>query len=461
MKHLIILFFLFYSFIQAQSSDWFTWTGDEGTIWGDTVGLKMYLPFTEGSGTTVNDRVGLYTGTGTNIIWGNDYLNLSTPGYVTFSPTNYFPLHNWNAVGISPGNVNAHQGVATYGGYIYIIGTNAIKKYNSNYNLISEVTNPLSYTGGNHQGDGDIINDTLYIPVETTSDSVFSNQMISMWKASTLEFIDTVSVSAAGEDVTGLGIDTTNRMLYTASYYNADLIQYNLDGLTYASTITLAGVISEIQGIEIEGGYIYVAAAHGPYTFRYVLSGASRSTMTSGNLGKPYEGLDVDGDYARLLISTGDNDGTVVKFARGFSVSLWVYLTELPSELSTSFSWIFNCSNSNFSIYMDKTLQQLKVKLQTGNRTVIPQANLNKNAWQNLIYVTDEDSSYSYLNGVEIQGLAQNIDISLTQSWQIGDATGASPFKGYIDELKLYLRPLGKTEITDIYNHGRPSKPDF
>jgi hypothetical protein len=93
---------------------------------------------------------------------------------------------------------------------------------------------------------------------------------------------------------------------------------------------------------------------------------------------------------------------------------------------------------------------------------------LNKNEWYNLIVTANSQSYHMYVNGEELTMYGQNWGrwfpdfTNHTLSYRIGRSE-ATPllgsFNGYLDDLRLYNRPLTFEEVTTLYDEGNMGKP--
>lgn|GEM_PF-6126801 len=219
-----------------------------------------------------------------------------------------------------------HQGICWDGTHYYLTDTNAINKYDAAWNLVATNANPIGAVGNgtNHCGDPDIHNGILYIPVENyTSATVFSNQRIARFNASTLAFIDSVDVSAQGDEVSTIAIDAEANALYTTRY--SDLVafkinRYNLTTLAFESTSSGDAGALRVQGLARWRNAWFANGDIADFTVRVAenLASAPRmwtdipdvSATRSGN----YEGLGKKDD--ELLVLRDDTSSSVVHTIR-------------------------------------------------------------------------------------------------------------------------------------------------
>ena len=85
--------------------------------------------------------------------------------------------------------VRGRQGVCQQDGYYYVSGSTTLTKYDSNWNVVSENTNPFEgyKLEVNHIGDIDIYNNELYLGVEHFIDGESKNIQVAVYDADTLK----------------------------------------------------------------------------------------------------------------------------------------------------------------------------------------------------------------------------------------------------------------------------------
>ena len=126
------------------------------------------------------------------------------------------------------------------------------------------------------------------------------------------------------------------------------------------------------------------------------------------------------------------------------SISMWVYLTELPSVQTASFGGIFDSAEDAYILYTDKANKELKFKLITANSTVrlgIPESKISLNTWIHLSAVYNGTNVILYYNGKRMATANATGNVKKGQIAIIG-----KDFKGKIDEIKIYKREFSYTE---------------
>lgn len=232
--------------------------------------------------------------------------------------------------GERPG-LTEHQGVCWDGTYYYLTDTNEINKYDADWNLVATNSDPVGDVGNgtNHCGDPDMHAGVLYVPVENyVNIDTFSNQRIARFNASDLTFIDSVDVSAQGDEVASIAIDPHDNALYTCEYRSAFAVtvqRYNLTTLAYVgSTLYATPNGSRIQGLNLWRGALFANADQPDYTLRLgsLANPAVRmwtdipdgSSTRSGN----YEGLGATD--SELLVLRDDGTSSVLHFIKPLNV---------------------------------------------------------------------------------------------------------------------------------------------
>ncbi|MDA8910987.1 hypothetical protein N9I21_04255, partial [Crocinitomicaceae bacterium] len=135
------------------------------------------------------------------------------------------------------------------------------------------------------------------------------------------------------------------------------------------------------------------------------------------------------------------------------SLSVWVKLEELPSQISGSYGPIYDSEDDYYVLYLDKGNEELRFKVKDNNgltsRPGIPQSALTLNEWIHIVGVYNGKEAMIYLNGelmdshttTGIGNLGQN------QNAQLGRDNG-NYFKGIqktiyeIDDEKHTLREV-------------------
>jgi glycerophosphoryl diester phosphodiesterase len=138
------------------------------------------------------------------------------------------------------------------------------------------------------------------------------------------------------------------------------------------------------------------------------------------------------------------------------SISAWVKLEELPSQMPDDYGPIYDSDEDYYVLYLDKANQELRFKVKDGlglmSRPGIPQSALTLNQWIHIAGVYNGTEALIYLNGELIDSHTTNGigTLGSNQDAEIGRNNG-NYFKGSVDELKIYERPLSRQEVVDQY----------
>jgi hypothetical protein len=171
--------------------------------------------------------------------------------------------------------------------------------------------------------------------------------------------------------------------------------------------------------------------------------------------GKVGNALDFDGtdDYVKV--------GNVLNFGTGsFTASVWtkvgatintkVVMAKKANGLSETSGWRITLNN----------FEDLEVNIGNGSAGVTVNVPIGDTAFHHLAMVVDRSDNKlrTYVDGVEASAAA-NISavgsVSNTTSFNIGNMGNLnSPFKGQIDDVRIYNRALDATEISALYNGG-------
>lgn len=224
-------------------------------------------------------------------------------------------LEGYETVSTS-GTVTGAQGVVGDGDTFVVIGTNALRKYNSALDTVLDSnTNPAGDAGATGLGGGCYYDGKIY--VLTTSAT-----KIAVFDYATLDFIQAFDISATGSGAIGLERNPEDGLLYTMVYddtpsYPLTMLKYDPADGSYEGTLTFTtqsgGGIGFVQGIIWYRGGFYVARADVDRYYRVspegvVVEGGEFET----NLGVPGDGFSYGDDIYHFRL-TGSEQGVVVK----------------------------------------------------------------------------------------------------------------------------------------------------
>lgn len=191
--------------------------------------------------------------------------------------------------------------------------------------------------------------------------------------------------------------------------------------------------------------------------------------------GKFNAGLQFDGTTQDVLIPNSDDMDVNTT---GVTVSAWVKLDQLPSEITGGFSGIYDSTPDNYALYLDKANNELRFKATNINGASttsaqhpgIKASSLNTTDWFHVMGVFDGDKGFSriYLNGqlADLSGQTSNAfglkgTVRADQTASIGGQPAATDpftstnfFKGGISDVAVWNRSLGLAEAQYLYNGG-------
>jgi hypothetical protein len=198
--------------------------------------------------------------------------------------------------------------------------------------------------------------------------------------------------------------------------------------------------------------------------------------LNSGNGGKFNAGLQFDGVSNQHVLVPASTDMNIN--SNYVTLSAWVKLDQLPSEIAGSFSGIYDSAPDNYVLYLDKGNNELRFKATGANGVSTAAANhpgvrasmLNTSDWLHVmgVYNGDEGNVKIYYNGqlADVTSHTGNANmlggpVRADQVAGIGaQVAGADPFapsslfQGRISDVAVWNRPLGLAEAQYLYNGG-------
>lgn len=155
----------------------------------------------------------------------------------------------------------------------------------------------------------------------------------------------------------------------------------------------------------------------------------------------------------------GSNDGidlgtsTVLTPTTGFTMSGWIYINGANANFGTIYcSW-----TPSTSLYIGTKIaasSTIQVYFNGTNNFDITSVPLNQ--WVHIRVTHSGSTIFSYINGVQTNTTSGSL-ISNTGTKSIGYDVGRNnyPFKGSIDDIRIYNRALSAGEIEVLYNAKR------
>lgn len=221
-------------------------------------------------------------------------------------------------------NTGCHQGVTFDGTYYYVFHTDAIKKYDANFNLVAQNTSALTgISGVNHLGDGDVHNGILYVVVETYVDiNTWSGMQIARFNASDLSLIGTWDISAQNHETSSIVYCEDDGVLYVTSFNDGSkFFKYSPANGSYLGALTLSSTIAQLQGITYWRGAFWVNEDVNDSTLRVEYDGTVKYRIWGASGGGSYEGIGHSDDTLLVFHDTTGSGAGVVKRIRPRSVA--------------------------------------------------------------------------------------------------------------------------------------------
>lgn len=236
--------------------------------------------------------------------------------------------------------VNGRQGICVEGDSYWVSGSTTLTKYDRDWNLVAENTDPFAGYSleVNHIGDIDVYQNELYLGVEYFMDGVGSNIQVAVYDGDTLELKRVFPFRAdTGQlECSGIAVDPDSRTVYMCSWIDDDssayLYMYDLDDGAYKGKLRMDPVPKWIQGVAYFDGSLYVTCDDGDadedapdHMYRIALS----DDCTSGSvvLEKTFddvtrqgeiEGLSFDRSRGQFLLLYNRGARIVLGMPKGF-----------------------------------------------------------------------------------------------------------------------------------------------
>lgn len=172
---------------------------------------------------------------------------------------------------LSVHQVAGRQGICTEGGYYYVSGSTTLTKYDENWNVVAENTDPFKGYDleVNHIGDIDIYNNELYLGVEYFMDGVGKNIQVAVYDGDTLELkrVFPFRKDTGQLECSGIAVDPDSSTVYMTSWIDDDsssyLYMYDLDKGDYKGKLLMDPAPKWLQGVAYYKGSLYVTSDDG------------------------------------------------------------------------------------------------------------------------------------------------------------------------------------------------------
>jgi hypothetical protein len=236
--------------------------------------------------------------------------------------------------------VAGRQGVCTEKGYYWVSGSASLTKYDSNWNLVAEITNPFEgYTlEVNHIGDIDVYKNELYIGAEYFMDGVGKNIQVAVYDGDTLELKRTFPFEPeSGQlECSGIAVNPDNDTVWMCSWVGEEsgryLYGYDLNSGKYQGKVHMQMPPQWLQGVAYYDGNLYLTSDDGDadsdepdHLYRVDLSAEGNTpnviperSFTDVTRQGEIEGLSFDGEKKQLLLLYNRGARIVLGMPSGF-----------------------------------------------------------------------------------------------------------------------------------------------
>jgi len=167
--------------------------------------------------------------------------------------------------------VNGRQGICAEGDYYWVSGSSTLTKYDRDWNVVAENTNPFDgYTlEVNHIGDIDVWENELYLGVEYFMDGEGTNIQVAVYDGDTLtrKRVFPFQADTGQLECSGIAVDPDSRTVFLCSWIDDEsstyLYMYDLDSGAYQGRLRMAPVPKWIQGVAYFDSCLYVTCDDG------------------------------------------------------------------------------------------------------------------------------------------------------------------------------------------------------
>ena len=237
--------------------------------------------------------------------------------------------------------VNGRQGIAYENGCYYVSGSTTLTKYDKDWNVLAETTDPFS-TGFekqvNHIGDIDVYQNEIYCGVELFLDGEAKSIQIAIYDAETLTLKRTFPFEpdSGQTECSGIAVNPDNGTVWMCSWADGAsgryLYKYDLATGAYLGKVHLHAVPQWIQGVAYHDGAYYITADDGDadydepdHVYKAVIpDGATLCKVTEEKAlddvikQGEIEGLSFDTEQSRLLVLYNRGARIILGMPSGF-----------------------------------------------------------------------------------------------------------------------------------------------
>ena len=230
---------------------------------------------------------------------------------------------------LSSHEVAGRQGIAYENGCYYVSGSTTLTKYDKDWNVLRENTEP--FTVGyekevNHIGDIDVYKGEIYCGVELFLDGEAKNIQIAIYDAETLTLKRAFPFDpeSGQTECSGIAVNPDNGTVWMCSWEDGEsgryLYRYDLQTGAYKGKVHLHAVPQWIQGVAYHDGAFYLTADDGDadynepdHVYRTIIEeGATHCKVTEE---KALDDVIKQGEIEGLCFT--DDDRLLVLYNRG------------------------------------------------------------------------------------------------------------------------------------------------
>ena len=230
--------------------------------------------------------------------------------------------------------VNGRQGVCVEGDFYWVSGSTTLTKYDREWNVVSENTDPFEGYDleVNHIGDIDVWQNELYLGVEYFMDGEGKNIQVAVYDGDTLELKRVFPFRAdTGQlECSGIAVDPDSGTVFMCSWIDDEssmyLYMYDLDSGEYQGKMRMDPVPKWIQGVAYYDGSLYVTCDDGdadkdePDSMYRIKMSEDRSTGAV-SLEKTFDEVTKQGEIEGLSFD-GENEQFLLVYNRGARIVL-------------------------------------------------------------------------------------------------------------------------------------------
>lgn len=167
--------------------------------------------------------------------------------------------------------VTGRQGICTENSCYWVSGSGTLTKYDSNWNVIAENTDPFEgyELEVNHIGDIDVYDNELYLGVEYFMDGEGKNIQVAVYDGDTLKLkrVFPFRPDTGQLECSGIAVDPDTRTVYMTSWIDDTsseyLYMYDLDTGDFKGTLKMDPAPKWLQGVACHDGKLYVTSDDG------------------------------------------------------------------------------------------------------------------------------------------------------------------------------------------------------